>query len=81
MVLVIILSVLLSEAVDCLRRREFWSVLFASVLMLALVLAVLLIWRQPQSTTRAAFMVNRQGYGGGHLALNAVFIEDLHLYN
>ncbi|XP_018550181.1 cationic amino acid transporter 2 isoform X2 [Lates calcarifer] len=57
LVLVIILSVLLSEAVDCLRKREFWSVLFASVLMLALVLAVLLIWRQPQSTTRAAFMV------------------------
>ncbi|GLD62681.1 cationic amino acid transporter 2-like isoform X1, partial [Lates japonicus] len=57
LVLVIILSVLLSEAVDCLRRREFWSVLLASVLMLALVLAVLLIWRQPQSTTRAAFMV------------------------
>ncbi|XP_071337577.1 cationic amino acid transporter 2-like [Trachinotus anak] len=55
--LVIILSVLLSEAVDSLRRRELWSVLLATVLMLTLVLAVVVIWRQPQSTTKAAFMV------------------------
>ncbi|XP_035518823.1 cationic amino acid transporter 2-like [Morone saxatilis] len=55
--LVIGLCALLSEAVFSLRRRESWSVLLVSVLMLALVFAVAIIWRQPQSATRAAFMV------------------------
>lgn len=59
--LVIVLSVLLSEAVHSLRRRELWSVLLVSVLTLTLVLAVVIIWRQPQSTTKAAFMVNWWG--------------------
>lgn len=63
--LVIVLSVLLSEAVPSLRRRELWSVLLVSVLALTLVLAVVIIWRQPQSTTKAAFMVNWWGDGGG----------------
>uniref|UniRef100_A0A3Q1C7Q4 Cationic amino acid transporter C-terminal domain-containing protein n=1 Tax=Amphiprion ocellaris TaxID=80972 RepID=A0A3Q1C7Q4_AMPOC len=55
--LVIILSVLLSEAVHSLRRRELWSVLLIAVLVLTLVLAIIIIWRQPQSTTKPAFMV------------------------
>ncbi|KAM9345479.1 cationic amino acid transporter 2-like [Symphorus nematophorus] len=55
--LVIVLSVLLSEALHSLRRREWWSTLLVSVLVLTLVLAVAIIWRQPQSTTKAAFMV------------------------
>ncbi|KAI3363580.1 hypothetical protein L3Q82_011591, partial [Scortum barcoo] len=54
--LVIALSVLLSEALHSLRRRELWSVLLVFVLSLTLVLAVVIIWRQPQSTTKAAFM-------------------------
>ncbi|XP_023281682.1 cationic amino acid transporter 2-like isoform X1 [Seriola lalandi dorsalis] len=55
--LVIVLSALLSEGVDSLRRRELWSVLLSAVLMLTLVLAVVVIWRQPQSSAKAAFMV------------------------
>ncbi|XP_071373039.1 cationic amino acid transporter 2-like [Centroberyx affinis] len=55
--LVIVLSVVLSEAVDSLRRREWWSLLLVSVLLLTLVLALVIVWRQPQSTTKAAFMV------------------------
>uniref|UniRef100_G3PJJ6 Zgc:175280 n=1 Tax=Gasterosteus aculeatus TaxID=69293 RepID=G3PJJ6_GASAC len=55
--LVMALSVLLSEAVPSLRRRELWSMLLVSVLTLTLVLAVIIIWRQPQSTNKAAFMV------------------------
>ncbi|XP_041646061.1 cationic amino acid transporter 2-like isoform X2 [Cheilinus undulatus] len=55
--LVVVLSVLLSEAVHSLRRREAWSVLLVTVLALSLVLAVVIIWRQPQSSTIAAFMV------------------------
>ncbi|XP_054455859.1 cationic amino acid transporter 2-like [Anoplopoma fimbria] len=57
LLLVIALSLLLSEAVHSLRRREVWSALLVSVLMLTLVLAVAIIWRQPQSTSKAAFMV------------------------
>ncbi|XP_034537766.1 cationic amino acid transporter 2-like [Notolabrus celidotus] len=55
--LIIVLSVLLSEALPSLRRQEWWSVLLVTVLTLTLVLAVVIIWRQPQSTSKAAFMV------------------------
>ncbi|XP_029306417.1 cationic amino acid transporter 2-like isoform X2 [Cottoperca gobio] len=75
--LVIVLSVLLSKAVHSLRRRELWSVLLVSVLVLILVLAVVIIWRQPQSTTKAAFMVNWRGEGGRKDFMHP---EDLHLY-
>ncbi|XP_068455449.1 cationic amino acid transporter 2-like [Clinocottus analis] len=57
LLLVVCLSVLLSEALQSLRRREVWSTLLVSVLLLTLVLAVVIIWRQPQNTTKAAFMV------------------------
>ncbi|XP_044229653.1 cationic amino acid transporter 2-like isoform X1 [Thunnus albacares] len=55
--LVIVLSLVLSEALHSLQRRELWSVLLVFVLVLTLVFAVVIIWRQPQSTTKAAFMV------------------------
>ncbi|XP_035770806.1 cationic amino acid transporter 2-like [Neolamprologus brichardi] len=55
--LVIVLTVLLSEALYSLSRWELWSVLLVSVLVLTLVLAVVIIWRQPQSRTKASFMV------------------------
>uniref|UniRef100_A0A673AG56 Zgc:175280 n=1 Tax=Sphaeramia orbicularis TaxID=375764 RepID=A0A673AG56_9TELE len=55
--LVLILSVLLSDSLDSLRRREVWSLLLVSVLALTLVLTVVIIWKQPQSRTKAAFMV------------------------
>ncbi|XP_056292169.1 cationic amino acid transporter 2-like [Pseudoliparis swirei] len=57
LMLVIVLSVLLSEGLLSLRRRELWSTLIVSLLMLALVLAVAVVWKQPQNTTKAAFMV------------------------
>ncbi|XP_017277163.1 cationic amino acid transporter 2-like [Kryptolebias marmoratus] len=57
LILVIVLSVMLSEAMDCLRRQEVWSILVVCVLMLMLVFTVVIIWRQPQSMTQAAFMV------------------------
>eukprot|EP00064_Thunnus_orientalis_P010211 superscaffoldBa00001362_g10237 len=56
-VCILILSLVLSEALHSLQRRELWSVLLVFVLVLTLVFAVVIIWRQPQSTTKAAFMV------------------------
>lgn len=77
MFLVIILSVLLFEAVHFLQIRELWCVLLIFVLVLTLVLAVVIIWRQPQSTIKAAFMVNWRGDGVGHYFMHP---EDLHLF-
>ncbi|XP_059216004.1 cationic amino acid transporter 2-like [Centropristis striata] len=57
LVLVIVLCVLLSEGMHSLRRREWWSCLLVSVLTLTLLLAVFIIWRQPQNSAKAAFMV------------------------
>lgn len=55
--LAVILSLLISGAVEALQALEWWSLLFMSVIVLILVLSVLIIWRQPQSSTEAAFMV------------------------
>ncbi|KAM6997216.1 cationic amino acid transporter 2-like [Tautogolabrus adspersus] len=55
--LVVFLSLLLSEAMYSLRIREWWSTLLVTVFTLTLILAVGIIWRQPQSTSKAAFMV------------------------
>uniref|UniRef100_A0A8C8IU20 Cationic amino acid transporter C-terminal domain-containing protein n=1 Tax=Oncorhynchus tshawytscha TaxID=74940 RepID=A0A8C8IU20_ONCTS len=53
----IILSVFLTKAVDSLMNQEWWSILIISVILMMLVLTVFIIWRQPQNTTKAAFMV------------------------
>ncbi|XP_071316896.1 cationic amino acid transporter 2 [Trachinotus anak] len=55
--LAIILSLFISRAADSLQALEWWSLLCVSVIALMLVLSTLIIWRQPQSTTKAAFMV------------------------
>ncbi|XP_045896769.1 cationic amino acid transporter 2 family protein [Micropterus dolomieu] len=55
--LAIILSIVISGAVDSLQALEWWSLLCVSVVAVMLVLITLVIWRQPQSTTKAAFMV------------------------
>lgn len=57
LVLVTALSVLLSEAVESLRSRQVWSIVLVSVLLLILILAVALLWRQPQNKTKVDFMV------------------------
>uniref|UniRef100_A0A3Q1G920 Zgc:175280 n=1 Tax=Acanthochromis polyacanthus TaxID=80966 RepID=A0A3Q1G920_9TELE len=50
-------NVFISGAVDALQALRWWSLLCVSVIILILVLTVLIIWRQPQSTSKAAFMV------------------------
>uniref|UniRef100_A0A3B4TUA6 Zgc:175280 n=1 Tax=Seriola dumerili TaxID=41447 RepID=A0A3B4TUA6_SERDU len=55
--LAITLSLFISGAVDSLQALEWWSLLCVSVIVLMLVLSILIIWRQPQSATKAAFMV------------------------
>ncbi|KAM8742000.1 cationic amino acid transporter 2 [Acanthopagrus schlegelii] len=55
--LAISLSLFVSGALNSLQALEWWSLLCATVIVLMLVLTVLIIWRQPQSTARAAFMV------------------------
>ncbi|CAB1421236.1 unnamed protein product [Pleuronectes platessa] len=55
--LAIILSLLITGAVDSLQALEWWSLLCVSVIVLILLLIILIIWRQPQSSTKAAFMV------------------------
>ncbi|XP_068456270.1 cationic amino acid transporter 2 family protein [Clinocottus analis] len=55
--LAIILSLVISQGVDSLHALEWWSLLCVSIISLMLVLITLIIWRQPQNTTKAAFMV------------------------
>ncbi|KAM9780889.1 cationic amino acid transporter 2 [Syngnathus typhle] len=51
------LSLVVSQATTSLQSSEWWSVLCVVAVTAILSLVVLIIWRQPQSTTRAAFMV------------------------
>ncbi|KAM6907590.1 cationic amino acid transporter 2 [Xenentodon cancila] len=53
----IILSLFISKAVDSFQALQWWSLFCASVLALMLAFTVLVIWRQPQNMTKAAFMV------------------------
>ncbi|KAG8008169.1 Cationic amino acid transporter 2 [Nibea albiflora] len=55
--LAVILSILISKAMDSLQVLDWWILLCVSVLILMLVLLILIIWRQPQSPAQAAFMV------------------------
>uniref|UniRef100_A0A8C7Y0W2 Zgc:175280 n=1 Tax=Oryzias sinensis TaxID=183150 RepID=A0A8C7Y0W2_9TELE len=55
--LAVILSLFLLEAATALHTLQVWSLLCVIVLVLMLVLTVLIIWRQPQNTSKAAFMV------------------------
>uniref|UniRef100_A0A8C4E027 Zgc:175280 n=1 Tax=Dicentrarchus labrax TaxID=13489 RepID=A0A8C4E027_DICLA len=50
-------DLVISGALDSLQTLEWWSLLCVIVIVLMLVLITLIIWRQPQNTTRAAFMV------------------------
>uniref|UniRef100_A0A7N6B4N5 Cationic amino acid transporter C-terminal domain-containing protein n=1 Tax=Anabas testudineus TaxID=64144 RepID=A0A7N6B4N5_ANATE len=53
----ICILILRSRAVDSFQTLEWTSLLCISVMVLMMVLCILIIWRQPQSTTKAAFMV------------------------
>uniref|UniRef100_A0A8C9RR41 Zgc:175280 n=1 Tax=Scleropages formosus TaxID=113540 RepID=A0A8C9RR41_SCLFO len=56
-VLVITLSIIVTKAINCLLNKEVWSLVVVSLTALILLLAIALIWRQPQSPTKATFMV------------------------
>ncbi|KAM3867071.1 cationic amino acid transporter 2 [Diretmus argenteus] len=56
-VCVIALTVILTQAMDALAKKEVWSLVCVSILSFTLVVIIFLIWRHPQNATRASFMV------------------------
>ncbi|XP_076018850.1 cationic amino acid transporter 2 [Genypterus blacodes] len=54
---VALLCVLLSQGMDALIAVEAWSVVCVCILAFILVLNTFLIWRHPQNTAKASFMV------------------------
>ncbi|XP_063751503.1 cationic amino acid transporter 2 family protein [Eleginops maclovinus] len=55
--LAIILSLVINRAVDSLQALEWWSLLCVFIIALVFVFITLVIWRHPQNSTKAAFMV------------------------
>ncbi|XP_015248920.1 PREDICTED: high affinity cationic amino acid transporter 1 [Cyprinodon variegatus] len=53
----VVLSILISEGIDSLQRLQWWTLICASVFVLILFIIILLMWRQPRSMAKAAFMV------------------------
>uniref|UniRef100_A0A669CY25 Zgc:175280 n=1 Tax=Oreochromis niloticus TaxID=8128 RepID=A0A669CY25_ORENI len=50
-------NVFVSEAVDYLQALQWWSLLCLSVIVAMIFLIILIVWKQPQNTAEAAFMV------------------------
>nr|XP_040029763.1 cationic amino acid transporter 2-like isoform X2 [Gasterosteus aculeatus aculeatus] len=51
------LCVTLTQALDAVSRMEAWSLVLVSVLIFIVLLNTFLIWRHPQNSTKASFMV------------------------
>ncbi|KAM9849414.1 cationic amino acid transporter 2 [Aulostomus maculatus] len=51
------LSVTLTQGINALSRMEAWSLVLVCILAFILLLNIFLIWRHPQNTTKASFMV------------------------
>ncbi|KAI7812523.1 cationic amino acid transporter 2 family protein [Triplophysa rosa] len=56
-VLAIILSVTISQGVAANLIGKWWMILITTLVSLGLVVTAIIIWRQPQNGTKAAFMV------------------------
>ncbi|XP_032383171.1 cationic amino acid transporter 2 isoform X1 [Etheostoma spectabile] len=54
---VVALCVTLSQAIDALSRMEAWSLAVVCILAFIVLLNTFLIWRHPQNSTKASFMV------------------------
>lgn len=62
-VLVIILSVIITQGVAANLMVEWWMILITTLVAAGLVVTAVIIWRQPQNGTKAAFMVTHFGLG------------------
>ncbi|XP_066509012.1 cationic amino acid transporter 2 family protein [Hoplias malabaricus] len=54
-VLAVVLSVIITKGMNSIN--EWWMILIISLTLLFLLITVIIIWRQPQSSAKAAFMV------------------------
>ncbi|XP_036436524.1 cationic amino acid transporter 2 family protein [Colossoma macropomum] len=54
-VLAVVLSVILTKGIELVK--EWWMILIITLALLFLLTTVIIIWRQPQSSVKAAFMV------------------------
>ncbi|KAG7271631.1 LOW QUALITY PROTEIN: hypothetical protein CRUP_012151, partial [Coryphaenoides rupestris] len=60
---VIGICVILAQAMDALLEHRAWSLVCVSILAAAVLVAVWVMWIQPQNATKASFMVRLEGTG------------------
>uniref|UniRef100_A0A671RJG0 Zgc:175280 n=1 Tax=Sinocyclocheilus anshuiensis TaxID=1608454 RepID=A0A671RJG0_9TELE len=56
-VFAVILSVIITKGVQAGLIEEWWMILMSTLVSVAFVMTIIIIWRQPQNGTKAAFMV------------------------
>ncbi|XP_022051476.1 cationic amino acid transporter 2-like [Acanthochromis polyacanthus] len=56
-VCVVVLCIILTQALDALSNAEAWSIVLICIFGVILLLNVFFIWRHPQNSTKASFMV------------------------
>jgi len=57
------LCVILAQAMDSLLEHRVWSLVCVSILVAAVLVAVWVMWIQPQNSTKASFMVRLERTG------------------
>uniref|UniRef100_A0A672LQJ0 Zgc:175280 n=1 Tax=Sinocyclocheilus grahami TaxID=75366 RepID=A0A672LQJ0_SINGR len=62
-VFVVILSVIITKGVQAGLIEEWWMILMITLVSVAFVMTIIIIWRQPQNGTKAAFMVSCHSLG------------------
>lgn len=59
----VILSVIITKGVQASLIAEWWVILIITLVSVAFLMTIIVIWRQPQNGSKAAFMVSCHSLG------------------
>lgn len=66
------LCIILTQAIDALARVEVWCVVLVCILGLVVLIITALIFRQPQNSKKATFMVKEKAHSEATSAITSI---------